>query len=287
MKGFTITELVVVIAIAVLLGGLALPALRIAQKNSELDSVTESLVAVLRLAQNRTVGSEEASQYGVFFDTTTSPDQYVLFKGATWETRDVASDEVHILPQGLELSGVAIPENTVVFARVTGIVLNAGSVTLGMIANPEKAESVYVSSSGAIQKTNAFVASDEDRQKDSRHVHIDYMGRAIVTGSESIRLVFSSTTYQIVLVSNMQDGQIFWEGDVVVDGETQTLLIQTHVLNDPVLGTQFSIVRNKDNNTKAVIVEISGDSTGDLIRYDTQGQTTQGSSLYAAPPFWQ
>ena len=289
--GFTLTELIVVIAIAVLLGGLALPALRIAQKNSELDSAVESLVSVLRLAQNRTLGSEGASQYGVFFDAAASPDQYTLFKGATYATRDVNADEAHVLPRSVEISAITIPESAVVFARVTGAALNAGGVTLRIVADPVREESVYVSSSGTIQKTSAQVASDEDREKDSRHVHVDYTGRAIALGTESVRLVFSSTTYNIVIASNMQAGQIFWEGDVLVDGETQTLQIQTHRLNDPVLGTQFSIIRDKSKNTKAVTIELSGDRVDliqyNFIQYNAAGQTTQGNSFYASSPIWQ
>jgi type II secretory pathway pseudopilin PulG len=287
MKGLTLTELLVVIAIAVLLGGLALPALRVAQKNSELDSAAESLVSVLRLAQNRTLASEGASQYGVFFDTAASPHKYTLFKGATYEGRDVAADETHILPRGVEMSAVAIPQSAVVFTRVTGAVVNMGLVTLRLVAFPAKQESVYVSGSGTIQKTTVQAVSYEDRQKDSRHVHVEYAGRAIAIQTESVRLVFPSTTHAIATASNMQDGQIFWEGDIVVDGETQTLLIQTHRLNDPMLGTQFSIIRDKSKNTKALTIEISGDSTGNLIRYDAQGQTTQGNSLYASSPLWQ
>lgn len=287
MKGFTLAELIVVIAIAVLLGGLALPALRIAQKNSEVEDSAESLVGVLRLAQNRTLASEGASQYGVFFDAAASPAQYVLFRGATYATRDVAADEVHALPQSLEMSAVTLSGSQVVFARVTGVALNTGSITLRLLADVNKEESVYISSSGTIQKTIAQVASDQNRQKDSRHVHVDYTGRTITTATESVRLIFSTTTYGIVIASNMQAGQIFWEGDVLVDGETQTLQVQTHRLNDPVLGTQFSVTRDKSKNTKALTIEISGDSTGDIIRYDTQGQTTQGNSLYVSSLLWQ
>lgn len=287
MKGFTLTELVVVIALVLLLGGLALPALRIAQKNSELEETAESLVAVLRLAQNRTLGSEGASQYGVFFDTTVSPDRFTLFKGATYVTRDVAADEVHIFPGSVEISALTIPQSEVVFARLTGVVANAGSITLRLLADPAKEEFLYVSGSGTVQKTSVSAASDENRQKDSRHVHVDYVGRVIATETESVRLVFSSTTYPIAVADNMQAGQLFWEGDILVDGEPQTLRIQTHRLNDPVLGTQFSLVRDTSTNTKAVTVEISGDSTGNVIHYDAQGQTTQGTSLYVAPPFWQ
>lgn len=287
MKGFTVTELIVVIAIAVLLGGLAIPALRVAQKNSELEDAAQSLVHVLRLAQSRTLGSEAASQYGVFFDTAASPDQYILFRGATYATRDTAADELHVLGQNVEISVVTIPDNEVVFARITGTVLGAGFVTLRLLSNPDKQEVVYVSSSGAVQKTSAFMPSDAERQKDSRHVHIEYTGRTINTQTERLRLVFPSTTYEIIVADNMQAGQIFWKGDILVDGQTQTLQVQTHLLNDPVLGSQLSIVRDKSKNIKAVNIEISGDSTGDLIRYDAQGQTTKGSSLYVSTPQWQ
>lgn len=287
MKGFTLTELIVVIAIAVLLGGLVIPALRVAQKNSELEDAVQLLQSTLRLAQSRTLGSEAASQYGVFFNTAASPDQYTLFRGATFATRDVSADELHVLPQNVEMSAVTIPQNAVVFVRVTGTVLNTGSITLRLLSDPQKQETVYVSSSGAIQKTSAFMPSDAERQKDSRHVHIEYTGRTINTQTERLRLVFPSTTHEIVIADNMQAGQIFWKGDILVDGQSQTLQVQTHRLNDLILGTQFSVTRNKSKNTKAVNIEISGDGTGDLIRYDVQGQTTKGSSLYVATPQWQ
>lgn len=287
MKGFTLTELIVVIALVVLLGGLALPAIRVAQKNSELEDAAQLLQSALRLAQSRTLGSEAASQYGVFFDTAASPDRYILFRGSSYATRDVAADEAYTLSQNLEISEITMPGNEAVFSRVTGTVFGPGSVTLRSLSHPDKQEAVYVSSSGTIQRAQAFMPSDAGRQKDSRHVHQDYTGRTIATVTERLRLVFPSTTYEIILADNMKAGQIFWKGGILVDGALQTLQVQTHRLNDPGLGTQFSITRDRSKNTKAVTVEISGDGTGDLIRYDAQGQTTKGSSLYGSAPQWQ
>jgi prepilin-type N-terminal cleavage/methylation domain-containing protein len=287
MKGFTLIELVVVLALVALFTGLAIPALRIAQRGSALNDESLSMVAVLRLAQSRTVSSEQASKYGVFFDMSTSPDRYVLFRGETYAARDVASDEVHALPVSVEIAGTTLPGAETVFQKVSGAASGAGSITLRLVLNPEKEEQVYVSTSGAIQRTSVFMPSDAERQKDSRHVHFSYTGRTITAATERLRFVFSSTTYDIVITNAMEDGQIFWQGDVLVDGETQTLQIQTHRLNDPVLGTQFSIIRDKSKNTKAVTIEISGDDTGDLIRYDAQGQTTKGNSFYVSIPLWQ
>lgn len=287
MKGFTIAELIVVIALVVLLGGLALPALRIAQRSSELDGAVESIVSVLRLAQNRTLASEGASQYGVFFDTVASPDRYILFKGVTYATRDVGADELSNLPQDVEISAVTLLQNEAVFSRVTGVVSNTGLVTLRSLADPGQEQTVYVSSSGIVQAESASVGSDENRQKDSRHAHVGYAGRTIATATEKVRLVFPTLTYEIAIADFMQAGQLFWEGDVLVDGETQALQVQTHLLNDPVLGTQFSITRDRSMNTKAVTLELSGDATGDIVRYDAAGATTQGNSFYASQPSWQ
>lgn len=284
MKGFTVTELVVVIALAVLFGGLAIPALRLAQKDSALSDTALHVVAALRLAQSRTVSSEQASKYGVFFDTSTSPHRYVLFRGETYATRDVALDEVNVLPASVEIAGTTLPGAEMVFQKVSGAASGAGSVTLRLVLNPEREEQVYISNSGTIQGKSAFMPSDENRQKDSRHVHIEYMGRTINTATERLRIIFSSTTYEIIIADTMQGQQIFWKGDILVEGTTQALQLQTHRLNDPVLGTQFSILRDRSKNTKALSVEISGDSTGDIIHYDVQGQTTQGDSLYVATP---
>lgn len=287
MKGFTLIELVVVLGLVVLFTGLAIPALRIAQKDSELSNEALHMVAVLRLAQSRTVSSDQASQYGVFFDTSTSPDRYILFKGSSYAARDVAADEVNTLPASVEISGITLPGVETVFQKVSGTTLGIGSVTLRLLSNLAKEERVYVSSSGTIQRTNAFTPSDSERQKDSRHVHAEYTGRIISTATERLKIVFSSTTYEIIIANNMQGGQIFWKGDIVVDGEPQTLQVQTHRLNDPALGTQFSITRDRSKNTKTLNIEITGDNTGNIIRYDVQGQTTQGSSLYVSTPQWQ
>jgi len=286
-KGFTLVELVVVLALAVLFTGLAIPALRIAQRDSALSDASLHMVAVLRLAQSRTVSSEQASKYGVFFDTSTSPDRYVLFRGETYAARDLASQEVNALPASVEIAGTTLPGAETVFQKVSGAASGAGSITLRLVSSPEKEEWVYVSSSGTIQRANAFTPSDSARVKDSRHVHLEYTGRTIATSTERLKLIFPSLTYEIILSSNMQTGQIFWKGDILVDGQTQTLQVQTHRLNDPVLGTKLSITRDQRKNTKALSVEISGDSTGGIIQYDAQGQTTKGSSLYVSIPLWQ
>ncbi|MDP2641198.1 MAG: hypothetical protein Q8P39_01500, partial [Candidatus Yanofskybacteria bacterium] len=131
--------------------------------------------------------------------------------------------------------------------------------------------------------------SDGDRVVDSRHVHVSYLGRDITAATESVRLVFPDTTSSFPIVDNMSAGQILWEGDVVSEGETQHLKIHTHILNDPVLGTEFSLHRNRMENTKPVAIELPDElpegATGNLIEYDAMGTIiTDSASIYAGTP---
>jgi hypothetical protein len=83
----------------------------------------------------------------------------------------------------------------------------------------------------------------------------------------------------------MKDGQIFWEGEVNVAGSNQKIRIHTLTLNAP--GTQFCIHRDRRYNNKSLKLEVSGDSSGDLIFYDGYGQTQKGSSIYVQDPVWR
>jgi len=137
---------------------------------------------------------------------------------------------------------------------------------------------LFKESSSPQQDTS--LPSDESRIKDSRHVHFDY-SRVISIAAERLILTFdydsSPIIQEIIIADNLQDGQIFWEG--------QNIKIQTHRLNSP--DTQFSVHRDKRYNTKNLKIEISGDSSGDLIQYQSDGQTAKGSSIYVTDPNWQ
>jgi hypothetical protein len=110
-------------------------------------------------------------------------------------------------------------------------------------------------------------------------MHIAYAGRAIATGTETLKITFPNSGNPVV-----QNVPLAWEGSVDVGGQAQKLKIHTHFLNDPVNSTLFSMHRDKRFNTKGFYLELSGDSSGNLITYDDQGQTTKGTSIYASLP---
>jgi len=293
-NSFALIEALLIIGILFILLSIALPNFRLFQQQSDLNDAIEEIINTLRLAQNKTLASEGDDQWGVYFETSTFPHQYILFKGKSFATRDLSADEVHKLPNSVEIYEVDLwGGNEIVFKKVTGFTSSTsqfGKVSLRLRRDPIKNKTIYIENSGLVGLTPPTIASDVERIKDSRHVHFDYK-RQISTSTERIILTFTSdhstTVKEIIIAENIKDGQIYWEGEVSVGGEIQKIKIHTHRLNDPILGTQFCIHRDRRYNNKALKVEISGDSTGDLIEYDAEGQTKKGDSFYVSDPIWQ
>ena len=284
-RGFTFIEILVVIGIIGLFIGLSIPQLRSFQQVSHLENINKEVIAALRLAQSHTLASKGALQYGVYFDVMSTPNQYTLFQGSSYATRDVLKDEVKVLKKEVEISSILLDGGSeIVFARLTGQANSQGAIIFRLIKDPGRTKVVSILASGAVQKGVVISRSDEYREVDSRHVEAVYQGRDIAVTTESIRLIFPDITFSFDITSNMSGGQIFWEGDVISEGEAQHIKIHTLLLNDSSQGTIFSLHRDRDKNTKSLEIELSQDATGSLISYDAAGTVTKGTSIYAKEP---
>ena len=83
----------------------------------------------------------------------------------------------------------------------------------------------------------------------------------------------------------MQNGQIYWLGEVNVGGVGQRVEVSTHRLNDP--DTLFSIRRDRRYNNVSLQITLSGDSSGYLLNYNSDGSVTTKQSIFASEPLWQ
>ncbi|MDO8436165.1 MAG: hypothetical protein Q7S82_02140 [bacterium] len=285
-NSFTLIEVLVVVGVLVILLAISVPAFKVFYKESDLNNSVEEIINALRLAQSNALASEGASQYGVYFSTTTLPQQYILFKGASYGTRTILADVIYSLPESVEIYQLDFDE--AVFEKITGKTIQSGKVYLRLKDNLSKTKSIYVEKSGQIGLVASVLASDENRIKDSRHIHIDY-GRIISVLTEKIVLTFESgTTKTIIIADNMAGNQIFWEGEVDVAGSIQKIKIHTHRLNGP--DTQFSIHRDRRYNTKPLKIDIDDapdPDPGTLLEYSADGLTTTSTSLYVTNFQWQ
>jgi len=285
-KGFTLFEIIIVVFILSVLALISIPAYNILLRSFEVEGNMQEFYIALKLAQTKTLSSENDSQYGVYINTAITPNQYIIYKGASYATRDTAYDQLYWLHKNVEFSSVSLGGGyEVLFQKLTGYALDmSGSVVIRSKVDTSKSKTVYISSSG-IMSFVAPVAITDARVKDSRHVHFDY-SRIIDTNAESITLLFDGTIPKVIpIVSNMFGGQIDWTGTVLAGGSDQTVSVRTHRLNNS--GTQFSIHRSGDLNNKTLVVTISGDTSGNLVQYSANGLTTTTSSIFVSNFAWQ
>jgi hypothetical protein len=232
------------------------------------------------------VSSKGDSQYGIYFDNTTSPNQYTLFKGETYATRDVSLSKVYLLPGTIEFSDLSVPQKEINFQKLSGSTEDQGSIALRLKNNTSQTKTLYISSTGSVSYVQASLASDSSRAKDSRHVAFDYtrqIGASCPTPTETINLYFegSASPQKIITIcDNLSGGELNWEGAVDVGGQIQTISLYGSNLGGS--SAHFSIFRDRRFNTKSLRIGISSDTSGDLVQYPADGLTATYSSIYVS-----
>lgn len=284
--GFTLIEVIIIVLILSLISAISITNFVILQEKSELDNSVQEFAGILRLAQSKTLASEDSSQYGVYLDILASPHQYILFKGTSYALRDATYDQFYFLPKTIEFFAIALGGgNEIVFNRLTGSASQSGSLSLRVKTDTSQQKTVYISGSGVVSFSPPAAISDT-RLKDSRHLHFDYNGDI---NNKIINLTFddASTPQKQIQVSQNLDGygQLDWLGTISVGGSNQTLRIHTHSLSG--VSAQFSIHRDRRYNNKSLKITISGDSSGSLAEYSADGLTTTFSSIYVSNFAWQ
>lgn len=111
--GFTLLEILLVIGIISILSVFVVPLSLDFYKNQQLEIQTQSVIQTLRRAQSKATAMELDSSFGLYI----TDQNYILFKGDSYITRDVQYDEVFDLPEIIDVSGL----NEIVFLKSEGI----------------------------------------------------------------------------------------------------------------------------------------------------------------------
>lgn len=123
INGFSLIELLLVIAIMSLIVGISIPFYQSFQLSSQIDTTTNEIVGSLRRAQIRSMASDFDDSWSVRIGTN---NQITIYKGLDFNTRDTNYDETFEIAPTITISGVT----DVNFDKLTGKTLDIGNINL-------------------------------------------------------------------------------------------------------------------------------------------------------------
>ncbi|OGZ44836.1 MAG: hypothetical protein A3J54_00695 [Candidatus Ryanbacteria bacterium RIFCSPHIGHO2_02_FULL_45_13b] len=145
MRGFTIFELLLVIAIIGILLAIVISGFSNLRQSSDFTLAVDEAVSFLQEARAKTLSSENDSMYGVHFETS----QFVLFVGDTYNPAN-ASNKVRVFPSSVQISSTNLTGggSNVVFKRLTGETDTKGTITFQRTDDPSITKIIEVVSTG-------------------------------------------------------------------------------------------------------------------------------------------
>ena len=281
MRAFTLIEFLIVIGILAIVLVISVSAFSFLTKKSDLDSLRNNIVSTLQLAKNKTLASEKANQYGVYFDISTDPDQYIIFQGDNYASRNTSFDEINKFSKTTKIDTVNFngTGSEVVFNRLNGATYNFGSIVLASTRTNET-RTIYVYPSGEISFQPASV-SGAGRIIDSRHTHFNLGWN--IAGATTLKLNFiqAGRIEQIAMADYFSIAEFDWEGEFSIDNQVQKIRVHTHQLEPTIL----CIHRDRDeeqNNEKVYIYIIQDGIEKEIVHYDDD----QNATVYKGAYVW-
>lgn len=141
-RGFTLIELIIVLAIAMMLFGVIGTIASNTYPKNQLRSEADTVVQTIRQAQVLTLARKYDSVWGVHRTGT----DLTLFAGSSYEARNQLYDRVHLFPSGVTSSGLI----DVVFDGLRGTTTQIGTMTITSQATAES-EVITITQSGLVE----------------------------------------------------------------------------------------------------------------------------------------
>lgn len=146
-KGFTLIEVLIVISIMAIISMILVSSFSLFNKSQALDKDADLIVESLEEARSKTLASHNASQYGVYFASTT----ITIFTGTTYSSSSSTNRDFPLTLTDRVLSiSLFGGGNNVVFNRLTGETGQYGTV---VISSPttSRTRTVTIHKTGVIE----------------------------------------------------------------------------------------------------------------------------------------
>lgn len=145
-SGFTLIEMLLVLAITVILATVGLLSLSGVRQRQSLDLAGKSLIAFLRDAQQKSISQESGNAWCVRLDNVEpGRDSYYLYPSTCSGTPAT----VVALPSSVEFS---TPTQDVTFSKVTGLPVSPATITIRLVGNPSVTKTITINAQGTIQE---------------------------------------------------------------------------------------------------------------------------------------
>jgi prepilin-type N-terminal cleavage/methylation domain-containing protein len=130
--GFTLIELIIVMAIIFVIAGAVAPIYGNLQSTTQLNETTSQAVQALRMARERSVSRYNNARHGVKFDLVSSPNKFILYQGTSYASRDAEYDRETTLSQSMSIvtTGLSPVGDDINFSMGLGIPDKTGSVNI-------------------------------------------------------------------------------------------------------------------------------------------------------------
>jgi Tfp pilus assembly protein FimT len=152
-RGFSMVELLVVFALAILLGIIMVPNLSSWRNRTDFDSTVRQIATILREAQSRSMAQASSTSWGVRFEnsTTTAP-FYALFATSYGAGTTIG---YYRLPVSVRYSTSSLAQGSsinITFAQITGLPSATTSIMLELTAGSRQiaTSTITVSANGSI-----------------------------------------------------------------------------------------------------------------------------------------
>lgn len=265
--GFTLLEVVIVVAILALIGATALVSFSNSRRVRDLTTSGGNVLSVLRLAQSKALASEDNSQWGVKLETG----QFILFRGTSFAS--ATSTKSYSLPIAIEIANINLSGGgqEVVFKKLTGTTDQSGTFDVRISGSSANTFSITIDGSGKVYQTGTVPPVSGTRLTDTRH-------RAFTLGwtiknSTTLILTFSDppnpdTIISVAMTPPSPRTTFDWSGTAVVGGQNQVMRVHAASITDT--NTVLQVDRDCRTNTKKVKISID---SRDIATYEADCKT--------------
>lgn len=147
-SGFSLPELLVVMAIGLILAAIVVNAFIGYRDNQILNSSTDRIIAFINLARSLSLSSQESAPHGIHFESSNS----VLFRGISYSPSDPNNKE-SFLSDFVEISSILLNGggSDIVFQELTGKTDQYGSIIIRLKKDNSKTAIITVNHNGIVE----------------------------------------------------------------------------------------------------------------------------------------